>query len=135
MDAARALEKIRAVLDKDRLVPTLPEMTHTPVRTIEPARVAPIDLADEGPRAAPRRLAKEVIVIRRESESVHDHAAVFDNPPDSFEEVSSITIVQKDRHLGDPARHHMVGRWPRRAPPAPSGSCEKRISTDPCFST
>ncbi len=108
MDVTRAFEEIRAILDQDRLVPTLPKMTHVPVRTVEPAWVASIELAGAGSQAAPGRFAKEMIGPRDEAERVHDHATVIDDALDSFEETASIAVVQKSRHPSNPARHHLV---------------------------
>ena len=63
-------------------------------------------------------------VIRHEAESVYDHPAVFDNAPDSFEEVGPITVAQKDQHPGNPARHHMID-GPGQLHTRRVGSCEK----------
>ncbi len=55
---------------------------------------------------------------------MYDHPAVFDNAPDSFEEVGPITVAQKDQHPGNPARHHMID-GPGQLHTRRVGSCEK----------
>jgi hypothetical protein len=108
MDVAGQFQKIRVLLDDDRLIAVLKEMAGPLVPAIEIDHIAGQQLLHT-PKERPRpRGHQEVEVVRHEGPRVHDQVSLPAQPGEPLHEVGPIGVRRKDLRPLDPTAHNVV---------------------------
>ena len=83
------------LINKDRLVPPLPEVADPVVAAVESLRVVSVDVPHQRPQPSLRRFAQKVIMVRHYTEGVNRHVTILNQLPDAIQEAESRSSSSK----------------------------------------